>query len=80
MSSNLKFITVRDTSGRASSFGYDGKPHYQPAGTLKVVGNLEHDADIRPDTEADRLAWIAWLNRAEVIAACNPDAMNGGQS
>lgn len=67
--SALKFITIRDTNGRASSLGYDGKPTYQPAGSLKVVGNLGHGADIRPASEADRVALIAWLQRPDTIAA-----------
>ncbi len=73
--SALRFITIRDTSGRASSFGHGGKPNYQPAGTLKVVGNLEHGADIRPDTEADRLAWIAWLQSD----ACKKSTQEGSK-
>lgn len=60
--SNLRFVTLRDSSGRASSLAHGGKPHYQPAGTLKVIGNLEHGADIRPDTAKDRNTLVAWLN------------------
>jgi hypothetical protein len=55
----LDFITVRDVkTGRASSLSIHGR---RDEGALTVVGNLEHNARIVPDTVADCDKWIAWL-------------------
>lgn len=55
----LTFISLRDAKGRTSSLSHSGRTN--TLGYLSVIGNLEHNADIRPATEADRRALIAWL-------------------
>jgi hypothetical protein len=55
----LDYITVRDTTGRASSLGIYGRQDNPPM--LQVVGNLEHCARFVPDTVADCDKLIAWL-------------------
>ena len=67
---SIQFITIRDTNGRASSLAYGGNHRNQPLATLTVLGNLEHGAAIRPNSNADRLALIAWLQLPEVVEAC----------
>lgn len=55
----IDFITIRDTKGRASSFSVYGRLY---SGSLTVVGNLEHNAEISPDSIADADKLIKWLN------------------
>ena len=69
----LRFITVFHArikgERHVSSLAIGGKPHYQPAGYAKVVGNMEHGSSFVPATEADRIEMVRWLQSPELISA-----------
>ena len=57
----IDFITIREPkTGRASSLGIYGRR--SDSACLRVIGNLEHNAAIVPDSVADADKLIAWLN------------------
>jgi hypothetical protein len=69
----LQFITVRDSqTGRASSLSIHGRQDTTPP-SLVVVGNLEHNAHIRPDSIADADRLIQWLNEWKAAQALQAD-------
>ena len=55
----LQFIDIVDTNGRKSSLSIYGRLDTPPS--LTVVGNLEHNARITPNTIADADSLIKWL-------------------
>lgn len=74
--SALKFIDIRRihyAGSDTSSLAIGGRR--QTPGTLQVTGNLEHNVEICPKTDADRLALIAWLESEE----CKHAIAGGGK-
>lgn len=74
--SGLKFINLTRRFGRdhedGSSLSLGGT--MSTPGFVGVVGNLEHNVEIAPRTNADRLAMIAWLESpaCKAITGANP--------
>lgn len=61
MQKPLDFITLREPkTGRVSSISIYGR---RDSGTLTITGNLEHGAQIVPDSIGDANKLIAWLNQ-----------------